>query len=130
MNKSTHAGAGAVNIVSRMFDSVESGEMDSFKSCFAEGAMIWLNISGVDNTVDDTSAHLVEMLKGFKSFRYTERESFQSGSSIFVKYAVVISPIEGKEIAIPTISHIRMSNEKITRVEEYFDSGALHSSDE
>lgn len=129
MSHSEQADANAVNVISKMFESVENGDMDSFKSCFSDRATIWLNVSRVDNNVQDTSAHLAEMLKKFKSFRYIDREFFQSGRRVFAKYTVSLSPIEGDEFAVPAIAHIQISDDgKISRLEEYFDSGAFRQS--
>ena len=120
---------GNVDIISRMFDSVEKDDMESFKSCFEEDATIWLNIDQVDRGVVDSSEHLKGVVAGSDYFNYRDRKFYNDGNSSFVQYTVLVSPKGGREIRIPAIARVEFSSGgKIARLEEYFDSAALRGS--
>ncbi|MBL8559212.1 MAG: nuclear transport factor 2 family protein [Hyphomonadaceae bacterium] len=115
------------NLATRFFDAIEKGDVDTVAATYADDVAVWHNTDQLENT----KAENVETLKGmvkFSKFRtYTNRrlEVFPGG---FVQQHVLEAEgLSGYRLSLPACIICAVSNGKITRLDEYFDSAVVNA---
>lgn len=109
-------------VVDRIFDAVERGDAAAVRACYAPGAKIWHNFDEVEQTVDENVA-LLEALVGVLSERkYTVHERFAIPGGIGQRHDLDGVLPDGAKFHLPACIMFKVTDGKITRVDEYFDS--------
>lgn len=107
----------------RFFDAIEAGDIETMRGSFAPDAEIWHNTDELIVTRDQTAQTLTGMVTRIKDREYADRRltTFPGG---FVQQHV----LKGRrvhddgEVRLPCAIVCKVTDGKITRLDEYFDS--------
>lgn len=110
-------------MATRFFDAIEQGDIETMRGAFAADAEIWHNTDEAVVTRDQTAATLAGMAERIRDRRYADRKLtiFPGG---FVQQHVLkgVRVHDDVEVRLPCAIICRVSDGKITRLDEYFDS--------
>ena len=107
----------------RFFDAIEAGDIETMRGSFTPDAEIWHNTDELIVTRDQTAQTLTGMVARIKDREYADRQltTFPGG---FVQQHV----LKGRrvhddgEVRLPCAIICKVTDGKITRLDEYFDS--------
>ena len=113
-------------LAKRFFDCVEAGDIDGLVSCYATEAKIWHNTDELEQGPEDNRKVLAGMVTRIVDRIYDDRrlDVFPGG---FVQQHVLRGTRvqDGVRLALPACVICAVSDNKITRLDEYFDSARV-----
>ena len=113
-------------LATRFFDAIEAGDVEAVKACYAPNARIWHNTDGLEQGPGDNAEVLAAMVKHFAERVYDERRLtvFAGG---FVQQHVLraVRKRDGALVELAACLVCQVSDGRITRLDEYFDSAAV-----
>jgi len=112
-----------LDLAERFFAAIEAADMDAIRACYAPEARIWHNFDGVEQTVEENLKVLVWMIPRLVNKRYdvVRREVLPNG---FMQQHVLRGELQdGRPFAMPACVICQISEGRITRLEEYLDTG-------
>ena len=111
-------------VAKRFFDAIETGNVEAIENIYAPGVAVWHNTDEIETSKGDNLAVLKRMVKYISDRRYEQRrlEAFPGG---FVQQHVLTGKRrDGVSVRLPACIVCAVSDGKITRLDEYFDSAA------
>lgn len=113
-------------LAKRFFDCVEAGDIDGLVACYAPDAEIWHNTDEQIQGPEDNRKTLAGMVTRILDRVYDNRrvEVFAGG---FVQQHVLrgTRSHDGVRVALPACIVCAVTDGKITRLDEYFDSARV-----
>jgi len=112
-------------VARQLFDAIERGDVDALRSLYHVDARIWHNTDGAQQSVDENLRVLRWLVRNTSLRRYEEvrREMIPSG---FVQMHVLRLDLNaGRTVRIPACLVAKISNGRITRIDEYLDSAQV-----
>lgn len=109
-------------LATRLFDSIERGDVDGVADCYAPELVVWHNFDGLDQRREDNLKTLASMIERISERRYEDRrvDVFDGG---FVQQHVLTGVRkDGVRVSMPGVLVGRVRDGKITRLDEYLDS--------
>ena len=120
-------GAASVReLARRFFDCIEQGDIEGFAACYAPDVEIWHNTDGATQNLEANRAGITGMVSRIANRVYDDRrvEVFPGG---FVQQHVLRGTRvhDGARLSMPACVVCAVTDGRITRVDEYFDSAQL-----
>jgi ketosteroid isomerase-like protein len=115
----------ALALAERLFATIEAGDIDTVRELYAPGARIWHNHDGVVQTPEENLRLLGWIVRNITQLRYEDiiRQPTPAG---FVQQHVLRGVnAKGEPIELPAAIICQVSDGKITRLDEYLDSGQI-----
>lgn len=110
----------------RLLDAIETGDVEVVRAIYAPDAVIWHNTDNLETTVEENLRVLGGFVKAVRERRYQNRrlDVFDGG---FVEQHLLTGrrATDGKALSLAACIVCKVSNGRITRLDEYFDSAAL-----
>lgn len=105
-------------------DTVQRGDAEAMRACYAPDGVIWHNTDGVEQSIDDN----IKVLKWFvetlpdRHYEVLRREVIPHG---FVQQHILSATLPtGEPWKMDACVVVRMKDGKIQRLDEYIDSAA------
>ncbi|CAG0940333.1 limonene-1,2-epoxide hydrolase [Gammaproteobacteria bacterium] len=109
----------------RFFDAIEQGDIATVRAIYAPDAVIWHNT----DELDSTPAENAEVLQGFidriRERRYENRRVDVFPGGFVQQHLLTGLHRNGQRLRLVACIVCRVSNGRITRLDEYFDSAAV-----
>lgn len=105
-----------------MFDAVEAGDIEKFKSFYASDAVVWHNFDPVDHPAEQVVAQLESVMKMVKNLRYGDRRYLALPDGALLQHTSQAELPNGHTMKVHHILRLYIEGNKVRRVEEYFDS--------
>jgi ketosteroid isomerase-like protein len=109
----------------RFFDCAEAGDIDGLVACYSADARIWHNT----DEAEQSPAENAETLKGFvqriSNRRYAVRRLHVFPGGFVQQHVLEGVRQDGAPVALPACIVCTVSDGKITRLDEYFDSARV-----
>ena len=113
-------------LAKRFFDCVETGDINGLVACYAPDARIWHNTDRQEQGPEDNRKTLAGMVTRIDDRVYADRrlEVFAGG---FVQQHVLQGTRrhDGMRLELPACIVCAVTNGRITRLDEYFDSATV-----
>lgn len=112
-------------LAERFFNAIEAGDIAVTRGAYAPEAKIWHNTDEIATSVDDNLETLKAFVERISNRRYRDRrvEVFAGG---FVQQHVLHGVRgDGVAVTLPACIVCRVSDGRITRLDEYFDSARV-----
>ncbi len=109
----------------RLFAAIEAGAVDVLRDeIYAPDAVIWHNLDGAEQGVDDNLRTLRWVARHVTGLCYDDvrREPTPTG---FVQQHILRGTAPGGELAVPACLVVTVDGDRITRIDEYLDSAAV-----
>jgi ketosteroid isomerase-like protein len=115
--------ADALAVARRFFSAIERGDLAAVREIYAPDAVIWHNIDRKAKTREENLAMLAFAIENVANLRY-EDVRLQPIAGGFVEQHVVrgTERASGRELVLPAVVVCAVEGERITHLDEYFDS--------
>lgn len=115
-----------MDLIDKMYRSVEQGDMDALATCFTPDAAIWHNVDETDKSLATAAMALSHLCQSANRVSYENRKQMAVGNLRFVQHVITADLKSGKNMRLPGMMRIELSDDGlISRIEEYYDSRAL-----
>jgi ketosteroid isomerase-like protein len=112
-------------LAKRFFDSIEFGDIDAVRACYAPSAQIWHNVDGRMSTREQNLETLRTFVARVPKRRYERRRLHVFDQGFVQQHDLHCLVTEHHEVVVPACIVCRVENEVIVRLDEYFDSKRL-----
>ena len=113
-------------LAKRFFDCIETGDVDGLVACYAPDAEIWHNTDGQVQGPQDNRATLSGLVRYFSDRRYDERRLDVFAGGFVQQHVLRATRVrDGAKVALAACIVCRVEDDKIARLDEYFDSAAV-----
>jgi len=109
-------------LADRFMRAIETGDIETVRTCYAPDARIWHNNDGVEQTLEENIKVLHWVARHLSDRRYEikSRHVFDGG---YVQQHVLHGTLNnGKPFSMPACLVVTVTNGKIARLSEYLDS--------
>ena len=111
-------------IVNRTFGAAEAGDWATFRSMFADDAVLSQNV-GVEQTIDQAMKTLPLFTADGTTLKYENVRRVHGESSVTEMHDAVFTKPDGRVVRLDICAVIQFNaNDKIIRTDEYLDSVA------
>lgn len=112
-----------IEVCDQLFSAIMRGDTEAVRAIYAPNAVIWHNNDMVEQTPEENLRTLGWVTRNIKELRYEEMRRYDIGSG-FVQQHVLrgIAP-NGSALELPACIVCQVEDGRITRLEEYLDSG-------
>ena len=124
MSDQSHAAAMQA-LAKRFFDAVEHGDIATLRACYTDDAAIWHNTDELEQTPDDNAATLAGFVQRITTRRYTDRRVRVFDGGFVQQHVLVGTRKDGVEVRLPACLVCEVTDGKISRLDEYFDSAQV-----
>lgn len=107
------------------FDAIERGDIEAVQRIYAEDAVVWHNTDNLKQPVSENLKTLANFIKHVPERRYTDRRLDVFDGGFAEQHLLKARLANGKEVSLAAAIICKVSNGRITRLDEYFDSAAL-----
>jgi ketosteroid isomerase-like protein len=112
-------------LAKRFIDAIEAGDVAAAMACYAPDARIWHNHDGVTQGPAENAAMLAGFVKGVPTRSYDERRVHAFEGGFVEQHRLRGRTRAGVDFALDACIICQVSDGRITRLDEYFDSAAL-----
>jgi len=113
------------DICKRFFDTVERGDIEGLGQLYAADAKIWHNTDDHAQTREENLATLKGGLSRFKSRHYADRKVQIFEGGFVQQHRLKAVRHDGSNAELIAVCICQVTNGKISRLDEYFDSAAV-----
>ena len=110
-------------LCNRFFDAYQDRRIDVLEQLYADECIIWHNVFGRETTGAENLAKLPASYAGQRRRTYNDRRINTFADGFVIQYTLGGVMHDGHRGAMPICIVGRVSNGKITRIDEYMDSG-------
>jgi ketosteroid isomerase-like protein len=109
-------------LATRLFDSIERGDVDGVAACYAPELVVWHNFDGLDQPREDNLKTLAGMIDRISERRYENRRVEVFDGDFVQQHVLTGVRKDGVRVSMPGVLIGRVRDGKITRLDEYLDS--------
>lgn len=112
-----------IEVCEQLFSAITRGDIEAVRAIYAPDAVIWHNNDMIEQTPEENLRTLGWVTRNIKDLRYEEMRRYDIGSG-FVQQHVLrgIAP-NGSSLELPTCVICQVKDGRVTRLDEYIDSG-------
>lgn len=112
-------------LADRFFAAIEADDVEAAADCYAAQAVIWHNTDGLETTREENMATLRNFIRFVPSRRYEDRRVQAFPGGFVQQHRLTGTLANGKAVEMTACIVCAVSQGKITRLDEYFDSATL-----
>lgn len=114
-------------IARRLFDGIEAGDTDTLLGLYADNAILWTNVS--QRTVDarQLAKMLPVIIRKIPERRYVNRRITLMEEGFIHRHTIRATHPGGGTASVECCAIVKLSEGKVTRIDEYFDSHQIRS---
>jgi ketosteroid isomerase-like protein len=113
------------DLCKRFFDAVEAGNIAGMGEIYAPNAKIWHNTDNHEQTREENLASLSGSLARLKTREYADRRVNVFPGGFVQQHTLKATRQDGSKAELIAVIVCKVENNKITRLDEYFDSAAV-----
>jgi len=113
------------DLAKRFFDAVEQGDIDTLYGCYAPDAKIWHNTDEAEQSRDDNAETLKGMVRRISDRVYAKRRLDVFEGGFVQRHELQGTRADGVRLHLPACIVCQVSDGRITRLDEYFDSARV-----
>ena len=110
-----------LELARHLLATIEAGDIDAVRACYAEDARIWHNFDDALQTVDENLKVLAWMMKNASRRKYEIQRLEEIEGGYLQQHVLHLTTRDGEEHAMPACVIVRVEGGKIQRLEEYLD---------
>lgn len=104
-----------------IFNALDDGKFDHFKSFFHDDAVIWHNFDQAEQSISNTVNVLHEARSLVSKFSYQDRHYISLPDGAMVQHVLRVVRKDGTLGEVPAMLRIFVRDGRVSRVEEYLD---------
>lgn len=112
-------------LAKRFFDAIEQGDAETIAAIYDPKAEIWHNTDRLTVTREDNLKTLTGFIARAPSRQYTDRRLTAYPGGFVHQHVLIAKQPNGKVLELPACIVCAVKDNKITRLDEYFDTEPL-----
>lgn len=108
-------------LADRFFGAVSAGDMDIVRDTYTPDAQIWHNFDNAVQTREDNLQLLSWVSANWVNFRFEDVRRHAIDGGFVQQHVMRGESLEGKPFESPSILVVSVSDDHITKIDEYFD---------
>jgi ketosteroid isomerase-like protein len=109
------------------FDAVGGGDIDAVRRFYRDDVKVWHNWDEIEQDKEQNLATLASIPQRYDTFEYAEVRCAAMPDGGFLRQHVIRASRDGRHARVPAILRVYVEDERVYRIEEYFDHGRLTS---
>jgi ketosteroid isomerase-like protein len=109
-------------VANRLWDAIETGDIDTIQSLYHADAVIWHNTDNTAKPREHTMELVVWMIENMPPTKYVDRHVSSTDDGFVSRHNVIITNQDGDETLLPCCVVATVSDGQVTHLYEYFDS--------
>ncbi|PHV67133.1 ketosteroid isomerase [Williamsia muralis] len=114
-----------IDVVDRYFVAAEAADVDELRRIYAPDATIWHNDGAGDLTVDEHLHNLAMLFGAMPSATFEVKRRSEVEGGVFQTHTFHGVLPDGTPVAVDAALFVGVADNRVTRIEEYFDAGAV-----
>jgi uncharacterized protein len=110
-------------LVVRFFAALESGDIETLRAIYAPDALIWHNDDLIEQSVEDNLKVLQGLHRAVSGLHYDVIRRAPTADGVLQQHVLRGSLPDGIEVELHAAMYLQVRDGRITRIEEYLDSG-------
>ena len=112
-------------VAERFLAALRAGDVDAARACCRADLAVWHNYDGKTQTLDENMALMAWMGKRCRERRYLVRRLEPIEGGYLQQHTLELVLSDGTEASAEAVAIVSVEDDRITRIEEYIDAGAL-----
>ncbi|MCC7363299.1 MAG: nuclear transport factor 2 family protein [Dehalococcoidia bacterium] len=114
----------SLDVAERFFAAIASADIEAVRTCYAPDARIWHNVGGEEQGVEENLRLLGWVTRNTGDYRYEDVRRQASEEGFIQQHVLRGTNRKGHPVEVPACVVARVSDGRITRIDEYIDSAA------
>lgn len=115
-----------VALAERFFGAITAGNIDVVRSCYDPEVVIWHNFDGIEQDLETNLQSLSFVVSHWTNFRYEQVRRRSLAGGFIQQHTIRGEGTDGIPFVAPATVIVTVTDGgKISRIEEYLDSGQL-----
>jgi uncharacterized protein len=110
-------------LVVRFFAALEGGDIGTLRDIYAPDAVIWHNDDLIEQPVEENLKVLQGLHRAVSGLRYDVIRRVPAPDGVLQQHVLRGRLANGAEVELHAAMYLRVRDGRITRIEEYLDSG-------
>jgi ketosteroid isomerase-like protein len=119
------ATAGPLEVARRLFAAVERGDIETVAALYHSDAIIWHNYDRVETTREQNLEVLRAFVKRAPMRRYTHPKLIATEAGFVQQHVLEAVRVDGRRLSLPSCVVAEVTQGRIRRIDEYFDTAPL-----
>ncbi|MGH3262454.1 MAG: nuclear transport factor 2 family protein [Trebonia sp.] len=115
-------GTSKLRVAEEFFACVEQGDFAGMRACYAPNATVWHNDGLPEQTLDENIALVTAVASVLSGLRYDVIRRAEVEDGVYTQHVLCGDLPDGTELRVDAVMFLHIANDRIHRVEEYFDS--------
>jgi ketosteroid isomerase-like protein len=110
------------SLATRLFDSIENGDVDGVAACYGPDLVVWHNFDGLEQSRADNLKTLAGLIERISERRYQDRRLSVFDGGFVQQHVLTGVRRDGVRVSLPGVLVGTVRGGKIARLDEYLDS--------
>ena len=112
-------------LADRFMGGIERGDIETVRDCYDPQVRVWLNTAGVEKSRDENLDVLAGLIAKTSARAYLERKVTPTPEGFVQTHVLHATHLSGPVLDLPAVLVCTVQNNRIVRLQEYFDSAPL-----
>lgn len=113
------------SLADRFFGGIECADIEAVRDCYHDDVQVWLNTSGIPKNRDENLQALSGLAAKTSSRTYLDRRLSVTPEGFVQQHVLHAVHHLGPEMRLPAVLVCVVKDNRIVRIDEYFDSAPL-----
>ena len=109
-------------LADRFFAAIETGDVTTVETMYADDAVIWHNTDQVEQAKVDNLAVLGWLVKKTATRQYRDIRRSSTDGGFVQQHVLHVEFADGRSADLPACLVVQVSDDRITRLDEYLDN--------
>lgn len=114
-----------LDIARRFFAALAAGDPRAAARDIEPDAVLWQNHDRAEKPLADRVASIGRVVAAIERFTYADARIDRTTAGVLVRHVLIARFGADQEVAVPMIVHLTFEGNRITRADEYLDSGQM-----
>lgn len=112
-------------LADRFIGGIEQADIETVRDCYDPDVRVWLNTAGAEKNREENIQVLAGLAAKTASRTYQDRRVTPTPDGFVQQHVLHAVHLKGPELVLPAILVCTVKDNRIARLEEYFDSAPL-----
>lgn len=112
-------------LAQRFIGGIEQGDIATVRDCYDPDVRVWLNTTGIEKTREENLEVLQGLVGKTTSRDYRQRVVTPTATGFVQTHVLHAVHLKGPVLTLAAVLVCTVRNDRIVRLEEYFDSAPL-----
>jgi len=113
-----------LDVADRIFAAIEAGDAAAVAAIYADDIVVWHSNDGIEQTKEQNLRVLDWLVRHTTSREYRSIRRYEIDGGFVQQHDLHVELPDGRAADLPACIVVKVSDDRITRIDEYIDSSA------